>query len=95
MRLTIAELEHSYIIYSKGFYLEFHKDTKQVEGPSHADNLNDAIRDNVVIGKMKASSKEAKEMLKELATQLRNTLGNDLDSSNSWDELITYLVSNF
>lgn len=95
MRLTIVELEHSYIIYSKGFWLDFHKDTKQVEGPSHADNLNDAIRDNVVIGKMKASSKEAKEMLKELAAELRNTFCNDLDRSNPWDEIIEYLVSNF
>lgn len=72
MRPTIVELKDYYLIYSKGYWIEFYKDTKQVQVVAHADNLADAIRDEVVIKKMKTSEKETKEMLKEFGISTKN-----------------------
>lgn len=96
MRPTIVELKDYYLIYSKGYWIEFHKDTKQVQVVAHADNLADAIRDEVVIKKMKTSEKETKEMLKELASQLRTmNFNNDPGYCEDHGEIIEYLVSHF
>lgn len=96
MRPTVVELRDYYLIYSKGYWIEFYKDTKQVQVVAHADNLADAIRDEVVIKKMKTSEKETKEMLKELASQLRTmNFNNDPGYCEDHGEIIEYLVSHF
>lgn len=61
MRPTIIELKDYYLIYSKGYWIEFYKDTKQVQVVAHADNLADAIRDEVVIKKMKTSERKQRK----------------------------------
>lgn len=97
MRPTIVELKDYYLIYSKGYWIEFHKETKKAELCSHADNLADAIRENVVIKKMSTSSKETREMLRTLAVVLRREeYKNDRWYSRSHsDEIAEYIVSHF